>query len=192
VMHGGGGISVGAHRKGRVVDVNQALDGDGPYTPQRSGGVPAGGVLKMAFSGKYTLQEIKLKLKGKGGLIAYLGTSDLLFLEHYLDGKPVAQEDIDSLKPGVDKNFILLCLEGMAYQIAKDICAAAAVLKGEVDGIVLTGGIIYDRRLTPWIIERIQWIGKPIFCYPGGDEMASLRDAATRALTGDEPAKEYD
>lgn len=192
VMHGGGGISIGAHRKGRVVDVNQALDGDGPYTPQRSGGVPGGGLLKMAFSGKYTLQELKLKMKGKGGLIAYLGTSDLLFLENYLDGKDVSREDVDSLKPGVDKDFIKLCLEGMAYQIAKDICAMGAVLKGDVDGIVLTGGIIYDRRIKPWIMERIEWMGKPVFCYPGGDEMASLRDAATRALDGSGPAKIYE
>jgi len=192
VMHGGGGISVGAHRKGRVVDVNQALDGDGPYTPQRSGGVPCGGLLKMAFSGKYTLQELKLKLKGKGGLIAYLGTSDLVFLEKYLDGEPVSQEDIDSLKPGVDKEFIKLCLEGMAYQIAKDICAMAAVLHGDVDGIVLTGGIMYDPRIKPSIIKRIEWMDKPIFCYPGGDEMASLRDAAIRALNGTAPAKTYE
>ncbi|HPQ40874.1 MAG TPA: butyrate kinase [bacterium] len=191
VMHGGGGISIGAHKKGRVIDVNQALDGDGPYTPQRSGGVPGGGLLKMAFSGKYTLQDLKLKMKGKGGLIAYLGTSDLMFLENYLDGKPVSQEDIDSLKPGVDKKFIELCLQGMAYQIAKDICAMGAVLHGDIDGIVLTGGIIYDQRIKPWIIERIEWMGKPIFCYPGGDEMASLRDAAIRALNGSAPAQIY-
>ena len=192
VMHGGGGISIGAHKRGRVVDVNQALDGDGPYTPQRSGGVPGGGLLKMAYSGKYTLQEMKLKMKGKGGLVAYLGTSDLIFLEKYLDGKPVSDEDVKMLKPGVDKKFIALCLEGMAYQIAKDICAMAAVLKGDVDGIVLTGGIIYDPRLKPWIIERIQWMGKPVFCYPGGDEMAALRDAATRVMTGVEKAHIYE
>lgn len=191
VMHGGGGISVGAHKKGRVVDVNQALDGDGPYTPQRSGGVPAGGVANMAFSGKYTHQEMKLKFKGKGGLVAYLGTSDLMFLEHYLDGKDVAQEDIDSLKPIATKEYIELCLRGMAYQIAKDICAMGGVLSGDVDAIVLTGGIIYDKRIKPWIIERIEWMGKPIFCYPGGDEMAALRNAASRALDGSEPAQDY-
>ncbi|MCD4653973.1 butyrate kinase [bacterium] len=191
VMHGGGGISVGAHKRGRVIDVNQALDGDGAYTPQRSGGVPAGGVAKMCFSGKYTLQEMKLKMKGKGGLVAYLGTSDLMFLEKYLNGENVSQEDVDSLKPGVDKDYILLCIQGMTYQIAKDICAAAAVLRGDIDAIVLTGGIIYDKRIKPWIIERIEWINVPIMCYPGGDEMASLRDAAQRALNGTTPAQNY-
>jgi butyrate kinase len=192
VMHGGGGISIGAHRRGRVIDVNQALDGDGPYTPQRSGGVPGGGLLKMAFSGKYTLQDLKLKMKGKGGLVAYLGTSDLVFLEKYLNNEPVSDEDVKSLKPGVDKEFIMLCLEGMAYQIAKDICAMGAVLKGDIDGIVLTGGIIYDPRIKPWIIERIQWMNKPIFCYPGGDEMAALRDAVTRIMNGEEEPHIYE
>ncbi len=191
VMHGGGGISIGAHGHGRVVDINQALDGDGPYTPQRAGGVPCGGLLKMAYSGKYTLQEMKLKMKGKGGLIAYLGTSDLIFLEKYLNDEPVSEEDINSLKPGVDKKFIELCLQGMAYQIAKDICALGAVFKGDLDGIVLTGGIVYDPRLKPWIIERIEWMGKPIFCYPGGDEMAALRDAVIRVSNGTEKPFNY-
>ncbi len=192
VMHGGGGISIGAHKKGRVVDVNQALDGEGPYTPQRSGGVPGGGLLKMAYSGKYTLQEMKLKMKGKGGLVAYLGTSDLIFLEKYLDNKPVSEDDIKSLKPGVDKDFITLCLRGMVYQIAKDICAMAAVLAGDFEAIVLTGGIVYDPRLKPWIIERIEWMNKPILCYPGGDEMAALRDAAVRVMNGTEEALVYE
>jgi len=191
VMHGGGGISIGAHKKGRVVDVNQALDGDGPYTPQRSGGVPAGGLLKMAYSGKYTHQEMKLKMKGKGGMVSYLGTSDMVFLERYLDGKDVTQEELDSLKPGIDQEYIKLCIEGMTYQIAKDICAMGAVLMGDVDAIVLTGGIIYDSRIRPWIIKRIAWMDVPIFCYPGGDEMASLRDAAQRALKGMVPIKNY-
>jgi butyrate kinase len=192
VMHGGGGISVGAHKKGRIVDVNQALDGDGPYTPQRAGGVPCGGLLKMAYSGEYTLQEMKLKMKGKGGLVAYLGTSDLIFLEKYLDDKPVSEDDIKSLKPGVDKDFILLCLRGMAYQIAKEICAMGAVLSGNFDAIVLTGGIVYDPRLKPWIIERIEWMNKPVLCYPGGDEMAALRDAVIRVMNGMEKAHIYE
>jgi butyrate kinase len=98
-MHGGGGISIGAHMQGRIVDVNNALDGEGPFTPQRSGGVLSGGLAKMCFSGKYSLSEMKLKIKGHGGLVAYLGTSDLILLEDYLDGKPLTEEQIASLKP---------------------------------------------------------------------------------------------
>lgn len=191
VMHGGGGLSIGVHSKGRVLDVNNALDGDGPYTPQRSGGVPAGGLLKMCFSGKYSQSDIKLKLKGRGGLIAYLGTSDLVILEKFLEDKPLKDDEKAQLLPGITKEKVLEAKKAMAYQISKDICALAATVNGKVDAIVLTGGMGYSRDyILPWIKERVSWLA-PIIVYPGGDEMGALKDAATRVLKGEEVAKQY-
>lgn len=191
VMHGGGGLSIGVHSRGRVLDVNNALDGDGPYTPQRSGGVPAGGLLKMCFSGKYSQSDIKLKLKGRGGLIAYLGTSDLVILEKFLEDKPLKDDEKAQLLPGITKEKVLEAKKAMAYQISKDICALAATVNGKVDAIVLTGGMGYSRDyILPWIKERVSWLA-PIIVYPGGDEMGALKDAATRVLKGEEVAKQY-
>ncbi len=175
VMHGGGGISVGAHAGGRVIDVNNALDGDGPFTPQRSGGVPAGGLAKMCFSGKYTQDEIKIRIKGRGGLVAYTGTSDLIALEKYIEGGE--QDPLIT----VSREKAHECVAAMAYQIAKEIGAMAAVLAGRVDAVVLTGGIVYDKHLMPELRARIEWIA-PIIEYPGGDEKRALADAAVRAL----------
>ncbi|MBN1551781.1 butyrate kinase, partial [bacterium] len=151
VLHGGGGITVGAHHHGRVIDVNNGLDGEGPFTPQRSGSVPAGGLVKMCFSKKYSLTDMKLKIKGHGGLVAYLGTSDLLLIENYLDGKTLTDEEKSSLLPHVTPEFASLCIEAMAYQISKEICSHLATFKGHVDAIVLTGGIVRDKRLVEWI-----------------------------------------
>ena len=190
VMHGGGGISIGAHKLGRVVDVNNALDGEGPFTPQRSGGVPAGRLLRMCFSERFPINELKLKIKGHGGLMAYLGTSDLILLERFLDGEELSPEDEAYLNPGVDREYVALCVEAMSYHIAKEICANLAVFNGKVDAIVLTGGIVYDKRILSWIKERIQWAA-PVMVYPGGDEMGALKDAATRILTGQEEPKIY-
>ena len=190
VMHGGGGISIGAHRGGKVVDVNNALDGEGPFTPQRAGTVPAGGLIKMCFSGKYTQGEMKLKQKGHGGLVAYLGTSDLILLEKYLDGTALTEEERASLKPEATKEYTELCLRAMAYQIAKDICAMLAVFSGKIDAIVLSGGIVYDKRITGWIKERITWAA-PILELAGGDEMRALRNAAARVLSKEEDPQVY-
>ena len=190
VMHGGGGISVGAHRDGRVVDVNNALDGDGPFTPQRSGGVPAGGLARMCFSGDYGRGDIKLKLKGRGGLAAYTGTSDIVAIKKYIAGEPVPEKsnlDAGKVSPGAAKE----CLLAMAYQIAKEIGSLAAVLEGDVDAIVLTGGIVYDEDyIVPAIRERVEWIA-PVLVFPGGDEMRALRDAAVRALADPRSVKDY-
>jgi len=140
IMHGGGGISVGAHAGGRIVDVNNALDGEGPFTPERSGGVPAGGLAKLCFSGKYTLPEIKLKLKGRGGLVAYTGTSDCRALEKYiLTGEAAPGSGLDPAK--VSREQAKEAVLAMAYQISKEIGALATVLEGKVDAIVLTGGL---------------------------------------------------
>ncbi|MDD5656098.1 MAG: butyrate kinase [Elusimicrobia bacterium] len=190
VMHGGGGISVGAHKQGRVVDVNNALDGDGPFTPQRSGGVPAGGLARMCFGGHYALDDIKLKLKGRGGLVAYTGTSDIVALKKYIQGGPAPEgSGLDERKatPAAARE----CLEAMAYQIAKEIGALAAVLAGRVDAVVLTGGIVHETDIiVPAIESRVRWIA-PVLSFPGGDEMRALRDAAAGALSQPGSARNY-
>jgi butyrate kinase len=158
VAHLGGGISVGAHRKGKVVDVNQALDGEGPFSPERSGTLPVGDVCAMAFSGKYTHDEMKLMFKGNGGFAAYLGTNDAYEVEkRCLAG---------------DKKAIQIH-DAMIYQVAKDIGAYATVLKGQVDAIILTGGIAFNPDFNKQIEERTSWIA-PVVVYPGEDEMAAL------------------
>lgn len=175
VAHMGGGISVGAHVAGRVVDVANALDGEGPFSPERSGGLPVGDLAKMCFSGKYTLEDIKKKIKGNGGIVAYLGTND-------------AREVEAMIEEGNEK--AKLVYEAMAYQVAKEIGACAAVLKGKVDAIVLTGGIAYSKMFVKWIEERISFIGE-VKVYPGEDEMIALAQGALRVLKGEEEAKTY-
>ncbi|MFA6030483.1 MAG: butyrate kinase [Elusimicrobiota bacterium] len=190
VLHGGGGVSVGAHLGGRVVDVNNALDGDGPFTPQRSGGVPTGGLAKLCYAGKIPVAEMKLKIKGRGGLVAYTGTADIVALKKYIKGEPVPE------KAGLDKSKVTPekakeCLLAMAYQISKEIAAMAAVLKGKVDAVVLSGGIVYDEDfIVPFIRESVSWIA-PLMLFPGGDEMRALRDAAVRALKEPGSIRDY-
>ncbi|MEF3279471.1 MAG: butyrate kinase [Elusimicrobiota bacterium] len=188
VMHGGGGISVGAHKKGKVVDVNNALDGEGPFTPQRSGGVPSGGLVKMCFSGKYTLEEMKLKLKGRGGLVAYTGTSDIVAIKKYIKTGEISGGIKSELVTREKAKEVLLA---MAYQIAKEIGALSTVLEGKVDAIVLTGGIVYDDEfIVPEIKKRVEWIA-PIIVYPGGDEMTALMIACETALKNPKKIKIY-
>lgn len=175
VSHMGGGVSIGAHLKGRVIDVNNALDGEGPFSPERTGELPVGDLIKLCFSGKYTLDQIKKMIKGNGGLMAYLGTND---------GREVG----NMIEEGDQK--AKLVYEAMAYQIAKEIGKAAAVLKGNVDAIVLTGGLAYDKMLVGWIKERVEFISK-VVVYPGEDEMSALAFGALRVLNGEEKAKEY-
>lgn len=175
VAHMGGGISVGAHSAGRVVDVANALDGEGPFSPERTGGLPVGDLAKMCFSGKYTLDDIKKKIKGNGGIVAYLGTND-------------AREVETMIEEGNEK--AKLVYEAMAYQVAKEIGSCAAVLKGKVDAIVLTGGIAYSKMFVKWIEERISFIGE-VKVYPGEDEMIALAQGALRVLNGEEEAKTY-
>lgn len=190
VMHGGGGISIGAHRDGRVVDVNNALDGEGPFTPQRSGGVPSGGLVKMCFSGKYTLDEMKLKLKGRGGLVAYTGTSDMMAIRKYIDTGEVAAKS--GLNPEmVTREKAKEAILAMSYQIAKEIGAMACVLEGKVDAIVLTGGIVREEDyVTAELRRRTEWIA-PVIVYPGGDEMTALRLACETALKNPKKVKKY-
>lgn len=176
VVHLGGGISVGAHLRGRVVDVNNALDGDGPFSPERAGGLPVGDLVKLCYSGKYSLAELQKRLVGQGGLVAYLGTND---------GRTVLQR----IEAGDQEAELIY--RAMAYQIAKEVGTAAVVLKGDVDAIVLSGGLAYDGvYLVPWIEERVSFIA-PVKTYPGEFEMLALAQGGLRVLTGQEEAREY-
>jgi len=170
VAHLGGGISVGAHHKGRVVDVNNALDGEGPFSPERSGGLPVGDLAKLCYSGKITHGDLKKKIKGQGGLVAYLNTND---------GREVTQMIKDGNKEAE------LIYKAMAYQVAKEIGMCATVLKGKVDAVIITGGLAYDKALIGWITESVSFIGD-IIVYPGEDEMSALALGGLRVLKGEE------
>lgn len=175
VVHMGGGVSVGAHRKGRVIDVNNALDGDGPFSPERAGGVPSGELLEMCFSGKYSKEEVYKKLVGKGGFVAYANTND-------------ARDLIKLSQEGDEKGSLIF--NAFIYQIAKEIGSMAVVLDGEVDAIVLTGGIAYSDYVTNAINKKVKWIA-PMVVYGGEDELLALAQGATRVLDGVEEAKIY-
>lgn len=158
IAHMGGGISVGAHRKGRVIDVNNALNGDGPLSPERSGGLPAGQLTDLCFSGEYSHAEIRSMITGKGGMVAYLGTNNF-------------QEVCKMAESGDQKSALIR--EAAAYQIAKEIGAMAAVLEGKVDAVILTGGMAFENSFTSLISSKTDFIGKIIIC-PGEDEMKAL------------------
>jgi len=181
VAHLGGGISVTAHQRGRMVDVNQALDGTGPFAPERAGGLPVGDVVRMAYSipphdkAHYTYEEMIKKISGRGGLVAHLGTND-------------AQEVERRIEQG-DEHARLI-YEAMAYQIAKEIGLMATVLKGDVDAIVLTGGMARSEMLMNWTVERVEWIA-PVMIYPGEDEMLAMAQGAIRVLRSEEEARDY-
>lgn len=175
IVHMGGGISVGAHEKGLIVDMNNSLDGDGPFSPERAGTVPAGDLIKLCFSGKYTEKEVMKKVRGGGGLMSYLGTNSGLKVE-------------ERIKNG--DSYAFEVFEAMAYQVSKEIAAASAVLKGKIDAIILTGSLSYSERLTNWIKERVGFLA-PIYICPGENEMISLAENAFRYLSGEEEAKQY-
>ena len=176
VAHMGGGITVGAHAKGKVIDVNNGLDGDGPFSPERSGGVPIGDLIKVAFSGTYTYPEMKQLIKGHGGMVAYLGTHDLRVVEDRIEKKNDAQAR--------------LIYEAMAYQVAKEIGAMSTVLFGKVDAIALTGGVAKSERFVELIKKRVSHLA-PVFVFPGEEEMKALAFGALRVLRGEEQAKTY-
>lgn len=175
IAHLGGGISVGAHKKGRVIDVNNALDGDGPFSPERTGTLPCGQVATLCFSGEYTHDQVKKMIKGEGGFVAYLGTNDAYEVEMRIkDGDEKAKEVHDAL----------------AYQLGKDIGALSAVLKGEVDAIILTGGMAHDKMLVDYVKEMVQFIA-PITVYPGEDEMEALAMNGLMVMKGEIEPKVY-
>lgn len=175
VTHMGGGITVGVHEFGKVIDVNNGLHGDGPFSPERAGTVPAGDLIELCFSGEYYRHEVMKKLVGQGGLVGYLGTNDAVRVEQRIDD-------------GDEK--AKLVYEAMAYQVAKEIGSAAAVLHGQVDAVILTGGLAYGKGFVKDITSRIDWIAD-IVVYAGEDELQALAEGALRVLTGEEIAKIY-
>ncbi len=175
VVHMGGGVSVGAHKQGKVVDVFNALDGDGAFSPERAGAVPSGALIKMCFSGQYTEKEVYKKIVGGGGFNAYCGTNDMRDVEKMVaDGDAKATEVRDA--------FIM--------QVAKDIGSMACVLKGKVDQIIVTGGIAYDKAVVEGLKERAGFIA-PMTVYPGEDELLALVQGGLRVLNGEEEAMVY-
>ncbi len=172
VVHLGGGISVAAHEKGRVIDINNAND-EGPFSPERTGELPVGDLVKKAFSGEFSKKELKKRYVGKGGLVAYLGTNDLREAFKMADG-------------GDDKASLVI--DAMAYQIAKEIGGMMAVLKGNVDGIIITGGMAQSDRFVEKIKEYVERYA-PVYVVPGEYEMLALAQGALRVLLGKEKAK---
>ncbi len=176
VAHMGGGISIGAHRKGRVIEVNNALHGDGPFSPERSGGLPAGDLVKLCYSGKYSQKEIMTMLRGKGGMMAYLQTNDM-------------RKVIEKINNG--DNNAKLVFDAMAFQVAEQIGLLAAVLKGNIDAIVLSGGLGYSEKFVEAISQYVDWIAQ-VLVFPGEEEMEALAAGALRVIRGDEKAKVYE
>jgi len=175
VAHMGGGITIGAHQKGRVIDVNNGLLGEGPFCPERAGAVPVGDVVDLCFSGEFSKEEVMKLLVGKGGFIGYLGTNNL--------------DEIEERIAAGDKKAGLI-YSAMAYQIAKEIGAASVVLKGKVDGIVLTGELASKKNFVREISDRVCWIAD-VYVHPGENELLALAEGALRVLRGEELAKEY-
>lgn len=175
VAHLGGGISIAPVEGGKMIDVNNAKE-MGPFSPDRTGGLPVGDIVKMCFSGKYSLAEMKVKIQGEGGLFSYLGT---------MDGREV-QARIDD-----GDEYAKLIYDAMAYQIGKEIGTYATVLKGKVDNIILTGGLAYSNYLVDKIKEMISFIAE-VVVYPGEDEMDALNKGALRVISGQEKAKIYE
>jgi butyrate kinase len=175
VAHLGSGVSVGAHQRGRVVDVNNALDGDGPFGVERAGRLPAGDLIRLCFSGRWTEAELLRRVRRGGGLVAHLGVNDGREVEARIArGDERARE----------------CFEALAYWIAKEVGALAAALEGQVDTIVLTGGLARSERLVGWIRRRVEFLA-PVMAFPGEHEMEALALGALRALEGEEPVLEY-
>lgn len=174
VGHLGGGISIAPVRGGKIIDVNDAAS-DGPFSPERTGGLPLQSFITLCFSGKYQEAEMRKLVMGRGGLVAYLGTNSLEEIERRITSGDNEARDV---------------YHAMAYQIAKEIGAMSTVVNGKLNAIVLTGGAAHSKVLVPWIEERVRFIA-PVVVYPGEDEMASLADGALRVLRGEEQPKEY-
>lgn len=175
IIHMGGGMSIAAHHKGKVEDVNNGLDGDGPMAPERAGTLPIGEVLKEAFSGNHTYEELYRMVNGKGGLYAIIGSKDGMEIEKMIkDGNKDAKEAYDA----------------MIYQIAKSIGAAAITLKGKVDAIAFTGGLAYSEYIIEEVSKWCEFLA-PIHVFPGEDEIESLVEGAMFAVKGEWPIQEY-
>ncbi len=176
VCHLGGGISVAAHERGRAVDANNALDGEGPFSPERAGSLPAADLIHLCYSGRYTEQQLTRRLAGQAGLMAHLGTTDM-------------QEVLRMIEAG-DKHARLL-VDAMVFHTAKAIASEGAVLRGRVDAVLLTGGIAHSDYITSRIKERVEYLA-PVHIFPGEDEMKALALNALAVLDGTREAKEYE
>jgi butyrate kinase len=175
VAHMGGGITVGAHCKGRVIDVNQGLDGDGPFSPERSGTLPMGQLVDLCFSNQFTREEVRKMITGEGGYVAYLGTNNSYNVE-------VRANNGDAYASEIQR--------AMAYQVGKEIGAMCATLHGKVDAIILTGGIAHNHTVVELISEMVSFIC-PVIVYPGEDEMKQLAMNGFMLLRGEIQIKEY-
>ena len=175
VVHLGGGITVGAHRRGRVVDVNDGLNGEGPFSPERTGGLPALKIVSACFAEGADRKSLTKSIKGNGGLVGYLGTNDAREVTRRIDS---------------GDRHAKLVYQAMAYQVAKEIGAMAVVLEGRIDAILLTGGLAHNKRFTSWINEMVEFLA-PVRIYPGEDEMKALAEGALRVLQKREEAKRY-
>jgi len=176
VVHLGGGITVGLHKNGRVIDVNNGLDGEGPFSPERTGTLPVGDLARLCFSGKYQLHEVKKMITGKGGFVAYLGTNDAY------------QVEVSALEKNDEKAKKVLF--AMAYQIAKEIGALAPIVFGKIDAILITGGMAHSKPICDYLYERVNFIA-PVYIYPGEDEMQALTEGVYYGVHGEIPIKEY-
>lgn len=175
ICHLGGGISVGAHDHGKAIDVNNALDGEGPFSPERAGTLPAGQLIDLCYSGKFTKDELKKRIQGHAGLTGHLGTNDMMEIE-------------DRIEKG-DRQAKLV-VDAMIYQVAKTIGAAAIPLYGKVNAILVTGGIARSEYVIPRLQEYISYIA-PVHIYPGEDELEALALNALGALRGELPLQKY-
>lgn len=175
VCHLGGGITVSAHRRGKVIDTTNALDGCGPFSPERSGSLPPGPLVHLCFSGKYTEDELIRMVHGRGGLMAHLGTTNV-------------PEIIDRIDNG--DLHAMLVLRAMGYSVAKEVGAMAVSLRGDVDAILITGGMAHSKRITDFLAEHISFIA-PIYVYPGENELKALAENAVAALKGEREIKVY-
>ena len=175
VAHLGGGISIGAHQKGKVIDVNNALNGEGPISPERAGTIPAEALVNLCFSGKYDIRQIKKMIHGKGGLTGYLGTNDMITIESKAEA---GEEPYRTL------------FEAMLYTISKQIGAMYVAMMGKVDAIILTGGMAHGDYCVAGIKEQVEYLA-PVVVIPGENEMKSLAYNALGALRGDLPVLTY-
>ncbi|WP_141431741.1 butyrate kinase [Bacillus sp. 03113] len=175
VAHMGGGITVGAHRKGKVIDVNNGLDGEGSFSPERTGTLPVGDLVDLCFSGEYSKEEVMQLMIAKGGLSGYLKTREI--------------SDVEQMMGNNDEKAKIIFL-AMAYQVAKEIGAASTVLSGNVDAIILTGNLADSKAFMHEIINRIHWIAD-VIVMPGENELQALSEGAMRVLRGEEQEKEY-
>ena len=175
IAHMGGGVSVGAHKKGKVIDVNNALNGDGPFSPERSGGLPSRQLVDLCFSKRFTYEELTAMITGKGGMVAYLGTNNFI--------------EVCEMADQGDKKAILI-RDAASYQIGKEIGAMAAVLSGNVDAIILTGGMAHQETNINNIRSMVSFISD-VVVYPGEDELKALAYNGLLALDGKIEIKNY-